>query len=161
MKIFALALIGLALILAGCVGQASTSPTSTPAVQASAALGTIPPEATPASTPTPEPTAISTPSIQPSVGQEAKEFTMTAKMFEFTPSVITVKKGDLVRIKITSVDVTHGFSLPDFGVNANLEPGKEVTVEFTADKVGTFSFFCSVYCGSGHGDMQGILVVTE
>ena len=34
-------------------------------------------------------------------------------------------------------------------------------VEFVADKAGTFSFRCSVPCGSGHQLMQGTLVVLE
>ncbi len=90
---------------------------------------------------------------------EPKEFTIEAKQWEFIPSTLTVKQGDLVRLKITSTDVTHGFSLPEFNVNENLEPGRTVTVEFVADKKGTFSFACSVYCGAGHGSMVGQLVV--
>ena len=34
-------------------------------------------------------------------------------------------------------------------------------VEFTADKAGTFNFYCNNYCGQGHPDMSGVLVVTE
>ncbi len=88
-----------------------------------------------------------------------KEFTMTAKKWAFDPAIITVKQGDKVRIKMKSTDVAHGFALPDFGVNQNLEPGKEVTVEFTADKKGEFPFHCSVICGQGHKEMTGKLVV--
>ncbi len=88
-----------------------------------------------------------------------KEFTMTAKRFEFSPSTIEVDQGDKVRIKITSLDVAHGFSLTAFGISERLEPGKEVTVEFNADRKGEFVFFCSVPCGSGHGAMRGKLVV--
>ncbi len=90
---------------------------------------------------------------------EVKEFTMTAKRFEFVPSAITVNKGDTVKITITSTDVAHGFNLPDFGVNERLDPGKPVKVEFVADKQGTFTFACSVPCGSGHGGMRGQLIV--
>ncbi|RMF55497.1 hypothetical protein D6745_01840 [Candidatus Woesearchaeota archaeon] len=90
---------------------------------------------------------------------EVKEFAMTAKQWEFIPSTITVNKGDTVKLHIKSVDVTHGFALPDFGINKNLEPGKTVNVEFVADKTGAFTFFCSVYCGSGHGGMKGKLIV--
>lgn len=90
---------------------------------------------------------------------EVKEFTMTAKQWEFEPSTITVNKGDTVKLHITSVDVTHGFGLPEFGVNENLEPGKAVDVDFVADKTGTFTFFCSVYCGGGHSHMKGQLIV--
>jgi cytochrome c oxidase subunit 2 len=88
-----------------------------------------------------------------------KEFTMTAKRWAFDPGVITVKQGDKVRLKITSIDVTHGFALPDFDVKIDLVPNQEQTVEFTADKKGEFTFFCSVMCGAGHQDMKGKLVV--
>jgi len=88
-----------------------------------------------------------------------KEFTMTAQNWQFSPATITVNKGDKVRLKITSVDVTHGFALKDFNVNVTLEPGQTQIVEFVADKVGSFSFRCSVPCGEGHREMQGTLIV--
>lgn len=91
--------------------------------------------------------------------EPVREFTMTAKRFEFNPSTITVNKGDNVRITITSIDTTHGFSLPDFSINERLEPNQPVTVEFVADKTGAFTFRCSVPCGSGHGSMSGTLIV--
>ena len=99
-------------------------------------------------------TATSTTATNP-----VKEFNMTVKQWAFDPEVITVKKGDSVRIKIKSIDVSHGFSLPEFGFDQKLEPGKEVTVEFIASKKGEFTFFCSVLCGQGHRDMKGKLVV--
>lgn len=87
------------------------------------------------------------------------EIDMTAKQWEFDPGTITVKEGQKVKLNIKSIDVTHGFALPDFGVSQRLEPGKTEIVEFTADKKGTYTFFCSVVCGSGHRSMKGILVV--
>src|SRR3989344_5219597 len=90
---------------------------------------------------------------------QVKEISMTAKKFEFNPSTITVKKADQVKLTIKSLDVTHGFSIPDLNVNANLDAGKETVVEFTPDKTGTFTFVCSVFCGSGHSGMKGTLIV--
>ena len=90
-----------------------------------------------------------------------REFTITAKQWEFQPATITVKKGDHVKLTITTTDVTHGFSLPDFNVNSQISPGSPTVVEFDADKTGTFTFACSVFCGSGHGGMHGTLVVTD
>ena len=110
----------------------------------------------------PEPALSATQVNGQEVEQEevVKEFTMTAKQREFVPGTITVNKGDKVKITVTSIDVTHGFRLPDFGVNERLDPGKPVDIEFVADKVGTFTFSCSVPCGSGHGGMRGQLVVS-
>lgn len=88
-----------------------------------------------------------------------KEFTITASRFEFEPSAITVNKGDKVRLKITSIDVKHGFGLAAFNINRDLNPGKTEIIEFTADKAGEFEFSCSVFCGSGHSEMEGKLIV--
>ena len=91
--------------------------------------------------------------------QVVKEFKITAKQFQFNPATIEVNKGDKVRLIVTSVDVPHGISIPEYGINERLDPGKPVTIEFTADKQGTFTAFCSVFCGSGHAGMKGKLIV--
>lgn len=91
--------------------------------------------------------------------QQIQEIEVTAKQFEFTPNPLRVKLGETVRLRITSVDVTHGFSLPEFGINEVLEPGETVTVEFQATKKGKFPFACSVACGIGHASMRGTLIV--
>lgn len=91
--------------------------------------------------------------------QPTKEFTLTAKQWSFSPSKITVNKGDKVILHIKSIDVTHGFQIDEFGVSKTLSPGKTVDVQFAASKTGTFSFFCNVFCGSGHGGMNGKLIV--
>lgn len=88
-----------------------------------------------------------------------KTFSIKARQWEFEPNTVTVNKGDKVVLNVTSEDVSHGFFLDDFGVNETLKPGTTSKIEFTADQAGTFSFACSVFCGSGHGGMTGTLVV--
>ena len=89
-----------------------------------------------------------------------KEFSIIAKDFEFTPNTITVNKGDTVKLNIKSEDTVHGISIPEFNVNKDIPAMGEVSVEFVADKSGTFPFKCSVYCGDGHREMKGILIVS-
>ena len=91
--------------------------------------------------------------------ESVKEFKITAKRFQFEPSTIEVSKGDRVRLLVTSTDVPHGIAITEYGINERLDPGKEVKIEFTADKEGTFTAFCSVFCGSGHSGMKGRLIV--
>lgn len=93
------------------------------------------------------------------VGPKRVEINMTAKQWEFVPGTVTVNKGDTVILHITSTDVAHGIGMPQFGVSEDLPPGETVTVTFVADKEGTYTFFCNVYCGSGHREMKGTLVV--
>ncbi len=87
------------------------------------------------------------------------EINMRAFQWGFDPSTIEVNKGDRVKLHITSEDVEHGFAISEFGVNANIPAGQSTDVEFVADKAGTFRFFCSVFCGAGHSDMTGQLIV--
>src|SRR5579859_585021 len=87
------------------------------------------------------------------------EIQMTAKKYEFNPNVITVKKGEHVKLVITATDRDHGFKLDVFKINEHLKKGEPATVEFTADKAGEFPFQCSVICGLGHRRMKGKLIV--
>jgi cytochrome c oxidase subunit 2 len=89
------------------------------------------------------------------------EFIMTANNYAFDPSVITVKKGEKVRLFITAVDRDHGIKIQGYDIDQVLKKGSTATIEFTADKAGTFEFKCSVYCGHGHGKMKGKLIVEE
>ena len=95
----------------------------------------------------------------PIVEESVKEFSITAKQWEFIPNEITVNEGDIVKLSIESVDVNHGISLREFGVNEFLSPGNTVNIEFVADKKGEFTFFCNVQCGAGHTSMRGKLIV--
>ncbi len=92
-------------------------------------------------------------------GNAVKEFKITAKQFQFEPSTIEVNKGDRVRLIVTSIDVPHGIAIPEYGINERLDPGQPKTIEFTAEKEGSFTAFCSVFCGSGHSSMKGKIVV--
>ena len=84
-----------------------------------------------------------------------------AKKFEYSPAEITVRKGVPVLLEISSEDVRHGFSLPDFKLRADVKPGEVARLEFTPDHTGKFVFTCDVFCGAGHEDMSGTLTVSD
>jgi cytochrome c oxidase subunit II len=60
---------------------------------------------------------------------------------------------------VKTTEGKHGILIPGFGVNKPLNPGEDVDIEFLADKKGTFPMICSVFCGHGHSDMKGSLIV--
>jgi len=100
-------------------------------------------------------------SLEPSGSLDNGVRVIDAKAFryDFDPNPIVVNQGEKVKIIMTSTDVTHGFLLPDYKINTLLPVGRPTTIEFVADKQGTFKFLCSVVCGSGHGGMKGKLIV--
>jgi heme/copper-type cytochrome/quinol oxidase subunit 2 len=76
------------------------------------------------------------------------------------PNVIRAKVGEPIRLRLTSVDVTHGFLLPEFGIDSGpISPGEFTTIEFVPDRSGTFKFYCNILCSLRHGGMTGQLVV--
>jgi cytochrome c oxidase subunit 2 len=86
---------------------------------------------------------------------------MTARKYQFEPNLISVKKGEKVRLIITAQDRDHGIKIKAFGINQRLVKGRPTIVEFTAGKAGIFRFKCSVRCGLRHGKMKGKLIVED
>lgn len=84
-----------------------------------------------------------------------------AMQFEFQPSTIVVRRGERVRLEVTSQDVAHGMGIEAYDINRTLPPKETQEIEFTADRPGRHHFHCTVYCGTGHNDMHGELVVLE
>lgn len=84
---------------------------------------------------------------------------MKAQRFEFSPSKVVVKAGEKVRFEVRSEDVVHGIEIEGLGISRELKPGKMEVITFATDKPGSYHFHCSVYCGKGHDQMHGELVV--
>ncbi len=89
-----------------------------------------------------------------------KNFTVTASNFKFSPAELRVKRGETVRVTLINAAGTHDWKLDQFpGVATKiLQAGQSETVEFVADKVGTFEYYCSVGTHRQMG-MQGNLIV--
>lgn len=85
------------------------------------------------------------------------EIRLSAKKFEFHPNKVTAKRGQ--QLVLTSEDRIHGFKMPDLGIRTDIVPGQETRVTLLPEKAGRFTFFCDVFCGDGHEDMDGTLVV--
>lgn len=87
-------------------------------------------------------------------------FNVSAKEYAYTPSTITVNKGDNVKIVFTNNGTTaHNFTISEFNVaSKSINPGETDTVTFVADKSGTFKYFCSIDSHRSLG-LEGTLTV--
>ncbi|RPH41706.1 MAG: hypothetical protein EHM91_09930 [Planctomycetota bacterium] len=106
--------------------------------------------------------AAAAPGARPGGGPqgELKEFTVIAERFKFTPNRLEVNQGDTVRVTVRSADSTHGWKVKALDLDLLAKKGgKPETFEFVAERAGTFPIACSEYCGKGHEDMKGVLVV--
>lgn len=88
-----------------------------------------------------------------------REIEVEAVKYKFNPPIIVVNSGEKVKIKLNSADADHGFAIDEIGFDLKGEEGEVVEKEFTAPEPGVYVIKCSVYCGLGHNNMTGTLVV--
>ena len=91
-------------------------------------------------------------------GRTERTIHMGVRKWVWEPSVLRVKQGEFVRLVIHNADVNHPLYIPEYGIEAEVPPEGAV-VEFVANKKGSFFFLCGSYCGVGHAEMQGTLIV--
>jgi len=112
--------------------------------------------------------------------EQTHNIILEAKKYGYSPSRIVVNKGDTIVLKPTSLDVTHGFLLDEYQVEAIIkqegiafekvtwedDDGKLKTdwdkvseIEIVADRSGKFTFRCTQTCGNLHPFMSGELIV--
>lgn len=96
-----------------------------------------------------------------SFGDAPKVIEIQAKKFEYIPNEIHLKRGELVVLRLRSLDRKHGFKVPELGLDAVVKAGETTDVPVNPAKSGSFGFHCSVFCGSGHESMTGVIIVEE
>jgi plastocyanin len=106
---------------------------------------------------------------------QERDLTITAHKYGYDPAVLQVNRGDRVRIRLVAKDVTHGFYLEGYDLDAKVRPenptfwlrqpsaGEQYheveEIEFVASRTGKFRYRCSTTCGYMHPFMQGELIV--
>ena len=90
-----------------------------------------------------------------------KVIEISAKKFEFSPSQITLKKGEPVILRLSSSDRVHGFMSKPLKIDTDIPADKSEDVAVTPDTAGDFTVICDHYCGTGHGNMKMKVSVVE
>ena len=90
-----------------------------------------------------------------------REIVIEGSNFKFVPAQFSVKKGERVRLFFKNTGGVHDFKIDELGVaTKKIGSGGSDTVEFTAEKTGTFEYYCSIGEHRQMG-MRGRLIVTE
>lgn len=98
---------------------------------------------------------------QTAAAQPERVIKIVAQRFEYTPSEIAVKKGEAVVLEFTALDFEHGFKVPNLDIRADLQPGQVTRVRIQPMVSGSYDFLCDNFCGYGHEDMSGHIVVSD
>ncbi len=98
--------------------------------------------------------------LQANLDTTVKTFTLDSSEFKYDISEIRVKAGDTVKIMLTnSGKMPHDWKVDEFNAATKvIKNGEEDSIEFIADKVGTYEFYCSVGQHRANG-MVGKLIV--
>jgi heme/copper-type cytochrome/quinol oxidase subunit 2 len=104
------------------------------------------------------------------VAQGRHEFQVSAHKYGYRVSgtaqpEIRVTQGELVRITFEAEDIPHSFTIEDnpgdhYRIMRRAEPGKPVVIDFRADEVGRFPFFCNLAIDERcKRETRGVLIV--
>jgi heme/copper-type cytochrome/quinol oxidase subunit 2 len=107
--------------------------------------------------------------VQPS-SDGVQRLDIIVDSYSFNPNHIIVSVNKPVELTLKSVSkiVPHNFTLKDseagLNVDENISPGKEVKVNFTPTKSGTYQFYCdkkSIFANHRKKGMEGTLEVRQ
>lgn len=91
---------------------------------------------------------------------EPRVVEITVRRFAFEPPEIEAAVGERLQLVVRSADGVHGLEIKKFKIKQEIPRGGEpVTFEFIPTAQGNFPIVCSEYCGNGHNDMKGMLIV--
>lgn len=98
-----------------------------------------------------------TPVARPPAGADAF---LLGRLWQWWP-ILELEKGQSYRIHLSSLDWQHGFSLQPTNINIQVHPGYEHIITLTPTETGEFGIICNEFCGVGHHQMTGKIIVVE
>ena len=97
----------------------------------------------------------------PDEGGEPIDVYLMAMRFSYMPTVLRLERGVPYRFRMMSMDVNHGASIhTGFAGHIMRRPAQTVVeMVMTFSEPGEFMMYCTVYCGEGHSQMKGKIIV--
>lgn len=97
----------------------------------------------------------------PADADEPIDLYLMAMRFSYEPNVLRLERGVRYRFRMMSMDVNHGLSIHT-GMAGHImrRPAMVLTeMVMTFSETGEFMIYCTVYCGQGHDQMKGKIIV--
>jgi cytochrome c oxidase subunit 2 len=94
-------------------------------------------------------------------GDNHYEVHLVAKMWAFDPPEVRLPPGADVDLYLSALDVTHGLYIEQTNVNLMAVPGSVNAARVRFDTEGEYGMICHEYCGLGHQNMMGKIVIAK
>ncbi len=97
----------------------------------------------------------------PNENEEPIDVYLMAMRFSYMPRVLRLEHSVPYRFRMMSMDVNHGVSIhTGFAGHIMRRPAQTVVdMVMTFTEPGEFMMYCTVYCGEGHSQMKGKIIV--
>jgi mono/diheme cytochrome c family protein len=80
----------------------------------------------------------------------------------WSPEIIRAQVGQPLHLSLTSDDVMHGFAVGQMDIpSVDIFPGQVSELSLTFDQPGTYTFYCTRWCGLNHWRMRGTIEVGD
>ncbi|MEO9264048.1 MAG: cupredoxin domain-containing protein [Candidatus Baltobacteraceae bacterium] len=87
---------------------------------------------------------------------------ITAVPSSFTPNKIVLHAGQTTTLHFEKTEGVHSIASQELGIRSTiLTPGKNVDIDVTPAKTGTFVVHCGIVCGTDHESMALTVVVNS
>lgn len=76
------------------------------------------------------------------------------------PDNLSTRVNEPLNLRLISDDVVHGFALGQSDLEpVDIYPGKPTDITLNFDQAGTYTFYCTRWCGPNHWRMRGTITV--
>ena len=83
---------------------------------------------------------------------------LLAQMWRWYPA-LKLREGATYTLHLSALDLNHGFSLYPANLNVQVIPGYDYGLRITPNQPGEYRIVCNEFCGIGHQQMLGSIVV--
>lgn len=95
------------------------------------------------------------PIVEPPPGADVY---MVGQMWSWKP-VLKLQQGVEYTLHLSALDVNHGFGLYPANINFQIVPGYDYGLKITPNEAGEYRVICNEFCGIGHHNMLGRILV--
>jgi cytochrome c oxidase subunit II len=100
-------------------------------------------------------------SLVPVAGADPPVIEILASHQGFQPSTVNLRRGEPVRIVLSTADDVHCFAVDAFRLEKRIAPGRKTAFDFTPDRAGSFPFYCCLESGRAVVIERGRLEIEE